>query len=715
MEGTAPEEFTADGDASEDRGDIETPFLQLVLTRLWDSERATGSSCLRQRTLDDLGGAQTIVQTHLDKVMAGLFPAQRDVAADVFHRLVTPSGTKIALTAEDLAELSGRPVSAVQDLLETLCAGPQRILRPLLPTVGVVGPPRYEIFHDVVGAAVLDWRRRYVAQQQQTESSRRLIAEREEARAAAQTARRRLRWVRLIAAGMAVVLLVVFGLGVAAWVWYRDAQKQQALSAAADTRDSNPTKSRESAIEAYRIDPNDVETRAAVLTAASNPQSRVVAGPDPTVVGDRKPRVVGMEVGADGQHVIAYDAQGGVFVITGKDTVERRPTAPRAGVVTGAVSGDGARVALATDGGGVTIVDIRAAKEPVNLATSQVTSFSKVSWLDSDNLVLVVTPSEDAATYNTSTGELVARFPGAAYDAIPTADGRHVVTSDLEKRLRVWNARTGEKTKESLLLGARPRFLKRYEQSIVGLSLSTTERAIVVWDWQRTLAPEVHPVQSLPSAPAEVTDVEVDQKNNWLYIAIDKWLFRFGLPNPGPGGRLPEQADWVYDSASIRDGQWLVTAGGDGRVLVWSAYNTNRPTYELRGHEGAVFAVHSLRDGQALVSRGFDGTVRWWDMDLARVQRFDKHTDWVLNADVDVSGSWLATAGRDGVYIADLHDLTTKPVVTLSGYMLDARFDPADPHHFFTLTKYAKAPQAWRWENDGSVREGTQFVTPQLG
>jgi hypothetical protein len=222
LEGTAP-----------DRGDIETPYLQLVLTRLWYQERATGSSSLRQSTLDVLGGAQTIVQTHLDNVIADLSPAQVDVAAAVFHHLITTSGTKIALTAEDLAELSGRPVSAVQDLLETLCSGPQRILRPVPPTVGVAGPSRYEIFHDVMGSAVLDWRRRYVAQRQQTAASRHLIAEREQARAEAQVTRRRLRQTRLLAAGLAVVLLIVAVLCVLLYGAYREAKQQQLQSEAA--------------------------------------------------------------------------------------------------------------------------------------------------------------------------------------------------------------------------------------------------------------------------------------------------------------------------------------------------------------------------------------------------------------------------------------------------------------------------------------------------
>ena len=146
-----------------DRSDIEAPYLQLVLTRLWDEERARGSTVLRRDTLTELGGAQTIVQSHLDAVMAGLSPQQAQVAADVFHHLITASGSKIALTAEDLAAWADQPSDRVRDLLEALSSGPRRILRPVPPATGAEGPPRYEIFHDVMGAAVLDWRRRYVA------------------------------------------------------------------------------------------------------------------------------------------------------------------------------------------------------------------------------------------------------------------------------------------------------------------------------------------------------------------------------------------------------------------------------------------------------------------------------------------------------------------------------------------------------------------------
>src|SRR5262249_32104552 len=49
---------------------IEAPFLQLVLTRLWAEESAAGSRTLRLETLDRLQGAREIVRGHLEDVMA---------------------------------------------------------------------------------------------------------------------------------------------------------------------------------------------------------------------------------------------------------------------------------------------------------------------------------------------------------------------------------------------------------------------------------------------------------------------------------------------------------------------------------------------------------------------------------------------------------------------------------------------------------------------
>ena len=142
---------------------IEAPYLQLVLTRLWDEENAVGSHVLRMETLDSLGGAERIVPAHLETAMAELSPAERKLSARIFRFLVTPSGTKIAHHVVDLADYAQVTAERMQPLLDRLSGQQARILRG-------AGDNRYEIYHDVLAAAILDWRARYLS----TQAGRRL-------------------------------------------------------------------------------------------------------------------------------------------------------------------------------------------------------------------------------------------------------------------------------------------------------------------------------------------------------------------------------------------------------------------------------------------------------------------------------------------------------------------------------------------------------------
>jgi len=103
----APAAGAGQARAVEDEARIETPFLQLVLTRLWEEERSANSHTLQLTTLQKLGGAQEIVRTHLDAVMAKLEQREQSLCAGFFDRLVTPSGTKVACRLDDLGKWAG--------------------------------------------------------------------------------------------------------------------------------------------------------------------------------------------------------------------------------------------------------------------------------------------------------------------------------------------------------------------------------------------------------------------------------------------------------------------------------------------------------------------------------------------------------------------------------------------------------------------------------
>jgi WD40 repeat protein len=189
--------------------EIETPFLQLVMTRLWECELAKGSRVMRTETLnDELGGAETIVRNHVDRALMGLAGEELETATDIFHDLVTPSGVKVAHTARDLAQMTAHSETTVGAVLDRLYE--ERIVRAVDPAPGS-GQARYEIFHDRLAAPILDWR-------QQRENARldrareRAEQEAEVQRTQARRFKRRARIMFALAVGLLVLLVAVAAL-----------------------------------------------------------------------------------------------------------------------------------------------------------------------------------------------------------------------------------------------------------------------------------------------------------------------------------------------------------------------------------------------------------------------------------------------------------------------------------------------------------------------
>jgi hypothetical protein len=154
---------------------IEAPFLQLVMQRLWQESSSRGDAVLTRNLLDRLGGTGRVVADHLAGALAQLSADQRDVAAEMFHHLVTPGGSKILHELGDLAMYAGRSEEDAASVLETLAE--HRIVRR---HADESGRRRYEIFHDVLAPPVLAWRAQHVTEarfQQALEDSRRRRAQ----------------------------------------------------------------------------------------------------------------------------------------------------------------------------------------------------------------------------------------------------------------------------------------------------------------------------------------------------------------------------------------------------------------------------------------------------------------------------------------------------------------------------------------------------------
>ena len=115
---------------------------------------------------------------------------EQQLCARIFDRLVTGIGSKIAYPTSALAadEVSGPDVdqAMLQHVLQKLTPKESRILRPVM-TNGLSG---FELFHDVLGLPVLEWKRSFQAEERRKEELAKADARRREALAKAEEQKR---------------------------------------------------------------------------------------------------------------------------------------------------------------------------------------------------------------------------------------------------------------------------------------------------------------------------------------------------------------------------------------------------------------------------------------------------------------------------------------------------------------------------------------------
>jgi hypothetical protein len=349
-----------------------------------------GSRTLRLATLERLGSAEKIVRMHLDQVMDRLDAARQEVCAKFFDRLVTPSGTKIACSLSDLTVFAGPSSSAVAPILETLCAS--RVLRGVaIPGATRPSDTNYEIYHDVIAPAILDWRRGYLQAQQRAEADRQ-AAEQAQAQAKA-TYANRLRNLYAALSVLAVCAIVFLGL----WVYQKEQQRaaldrqnhaRELAAAAQNMLEAKPELGTLLAIDAVRVtssaDGSMTDTAADVLqhiihaphakqllglpgmprTMFFTPDgTRFVAttwGPSSMIPGTAS----GSRVPAWRPTTMIWDTASGSSVST--MVAERPVTAPRD------IGPDGQRFATASPEGVVRVLEAESGKEIFSVAHSKV-------------------------------------------------------------------------------------------------------------------------------------------------------------------------------------------------------------------------------------------------------------------------------------------------------------------------------------------------------
>jgi WD40 repeat protein len=603
---------------------VETPFLQLVMSRLWEEEQRRHSHVLRLETLRNLGGAERIVRRHLDDAMSALDDDERAVAARMFHQLVTPSGARIVHSARDLAGYSDVSVEVAEPILEKL--DERRILRTIDAAPGEK-TPRFEIRHDVLASAVVEWSRKYDEQRRREE---------EEARQRQQTEEERRRQRARLAMRVSGVALLGFLLAVAlaslAWTARNDARGQEhkshgkelAVKAMLKTAD-DPAGSVDLAVDARKKDPHGEEADGALRSALVQ-APRAVLGQ-----GTQENELFSAAFSPNGKLLLTGGANGNATIWkAGAPKEVGRLLPDQAPILSVAFSNDGKRIVIARADGKAQVLEA-ATGQPVGRPLRHAGPVYSAAFSPDGERVVTASGDGTARVWEARTGDPLGppiRHRGPVNCAAFSPDGKLIATAGVDGAARVWNAATGRLLR-TLRAGG----------SVLSVAFSPNGRSIVT---------------AGDDATARV----------WDAASGVRLLLLRGHDSA------------IRSAAFSPDGRLIVTASEDRTARVWDA-TTGEQVLVLVGHTRGVDDAAFSADGKLIVTVGADGTARVWTAPgRSSVRALGRHTGPVKSVAFSPDGKLVvdATAGRAFVWLRD----TGRLVATLGqpGQVLSAAFSP---------------------------------------
>ncbi len=624
---------------------IETPYLQLVMSRLWEQERFFQSDVLRLSTLRKLDGARNIVKTHVDAVMKQLSVEEQEVASGIFHYLVTPSATKIAYLPYDLAKLAGLQEANLTEVLKRLSGDGVRLLTTVEPPPDRPNEPRYEIRHDALAPAILDWRTRFMQKKEAKANVEKLESE-----------RTRVRNLRFVLAGVLLLLAVMISLMLYAYSLRSEAQKQQSIAFSRELAAHSVSKG---------IDPE-----LALLLAQEALNSA------PTVQGDEALR----------SSLVRFNLErllkGHVESI---NSVEFGP--------------DGKSLLTASGDGKARVWDLTTDKYV------ELKDHTNGIWNArfSKNGKLIVTASEDqTAIVWDATGKKVSVLKphqDRVNDAAFSPDGTQVATASLDGYLRIWDPLTGSLIR-SMVEG--PDYLGR-DHNVNGISYSPNGKLIVtssrddfgrVWDAQTGALK--HKLAHEQNSVVYIAAFSLDSR----YIVTGSQDGRARVWDAESGRRLTELAHGgsVYDATFSPDGNLVATASKDGLAHIW---NWSAPTalpVILKGHNrdtrDGVHRVAFSPDGKLVLTGGDDGVAIIWDANSGQIiAELKGHKNFIQAIAFSRDGRYVSTGSGDSDARVWRIPIDSDFRTLLTGSLDSVRYSPNG--RYIATAAYESGVQIW--------------------
>ncbi len=554
-------------DQTAERDRVETPFLQLVLDRLWHAERDAGSTTLRQETLDRLGGAERIVYEHVHGTLDSLSAEDEEATARIIRQLVTPSGAKLAHREVDLAALADVDEGVLRHLVAELERN--RILRSVDPGDG---GSRVELYHDVLAEPLLAWRQQFE-----------LERERRRAR------RQRQRLLALVAAAL-VALAAVGALAVYAFSQARRSHAHELNARALASISTNPVESLRLALHAARLSPDSSAENALRSSLLAVREERVLRLGGPVVAAAFSP-TTGNLLTVAGTHARLNRPDGSpllMFATHGKLT-------------TAAWSSDGRELAL---GGADGLVRVFTSRGRLLRSVQTTAPIAVLSFVG--HVLLVGSGGHVRLLYGPHGTLRTLSFPGAVVTAALSTDKRWVAVAA---------KRDGRVTTRLIDVHTRRTRTLLDERGIDALALSPNQSLLATGSTDKTArlwhVPTGKLARVLPTR-GHVVSVEFSPRGRLLLTPSTDGTVSVWNAHSGNRELLLVGANGAATAAARSpDGTQIATAFADGEARVYDASN-GALLAPLTGNTDAVTTIGFDPQGRTIVTGSADGTARLW-------------------------------------------------------------------------------------------------------
>jgi len=294
------------------------------------------------------------------------------------------------------------------------------------------------------------------------------------------------------------------------------------------------------------------------------------------------------------------------------------------------------------------------------------------SFSPDGRLVVTAFGSFGARVWNASTGKRIFTLAhtNVVYDAAFSPDGRFIVTGGEDRTARIWDVSTGEPTGVIL---KHKKWVNRVRFSPDGRRLLTVSDRMQLRVWDSTTG---NPLTPPFGHDFVLFDASFSPDGQWVLSA--GWDMTARVWEAATGRQITrlDHPGGLYRACFSPDGRRIATASYDRAARVWDAASGKLMPSVLPGGSRVAFSS----DGRLLATAGLNGIVRVWDLSAGdSVIRTFPH-DEVIVAEFSPDERYVATASTGPEHTARVYDASTgqlvAPPLQHAGIVRQAVFSP---------------------------------------